>query len=133
MRTWLRWRTRRTLYVNLSKLLVIIDKLAMEMGPLPSAWCREVTIELEFLLSIQKFNSTNRIGSPYDSTMDTWMADMHQIGEEWTKKGNDWKKTLVRKNKLNTLLKNQITAAKEISLRTLDSSTTIEEEDTLDE
>jgi len=105
----------------------------MEMGPFPSAWCREVTIELEFLLSIQKFNTTNRIGSPYDSTVDTWMTDMHQIGEEWTKKGNDWKKTIVRKNKLNTSLKNQILAAKEISLRTLDSSTTIEEEDTWDE
>jgi len=105
----------------------------MEMGPYPSSWCRAVTIELEFLLSIQKFNEQNRIGSPYDSTIDTWMTDMHKIGEEWTKKGNDWKKTLVGKNKLSRALKNEILAAKELTLRTLDSSTTTEDEDTLDE
>ena len=108
----MRWRTRRTLYANLSKLLVILDKLTIELGPWPGNWCQDAIRELEWVLSIQKFGPIQDEDVPYTTTTEIWMKNMFQIEEEWVKKGKEWNISVTRKDKLTTNLTEEIRKAR---------------------
>ena len=82
--------------------------MSIELGPWPGNWCVEAIYELDSVLAIQKFGSMQNENVLYSTTTEVWTENMFKIEEEWTKKGKDWNKTTIKKDKLNRVLEVQI-------------------------
>ena len=123
MRSWLRWRTRRTLYDNLTKLAKIISDLQFELGPLPANWCTDAMIEIEQLVAVQNFHENARpVADQYDKDLGKWTKNMFRIKEEFVKKGKGWIRQIKGKNKLTKTIEEKIRQTKLNDMSSLETS-----------